>query len=138
MSNKLVKIYLAGAQVFPQTVAESVLVKESQIITLDKVLKRKIEQIDTPEDSGLTSTKNGTIITVDHTNKINPNSTTEAKLIQYDQNGHIVNTEPTKVQTVVVDGNIYTQYDGNKDTITAFGDDFKIENTGISLTWGAN
>lgn len=136
MSNRLVKVILAGEQVFPQTVAESVLVNKGQVITLDKFLDRKIESVSTPKDSGLSSTKEGTSVTITHTNKITPNDTTEAQLIQYDQNGHIVKTEPTKKQSVIVDENIYTQYDGNTDSNIQFGDDFKITDNNISLTWG--
>lgn len=136
MSNKLIKVILAGEQVFPQTVAESVLVNNGQVLTLDKVLNKKIEQISTPQDSGLTSSKDGITVTINHTNKVTPNETPESKLVQYDQNGHIVKTEPTKVQTILVNGDIYTQYDGNKDSVVQFGDDFKTTDNNISLTWG--
>ena len=53
MSNKLIKVVLANDQVFPQTVAEAVLVNGDQVTTLDKVLPKKIEQIITPDNSGL-------------------------------------------------------------------------------------
>ena len=45
MNNKLVKVISANDQVFPQTVAEAVLVNGDQVTTLDKVLPKKIEQI---------------------------------------------------------------------------------------------
>ena len=52
MNNKLVKVILANDQVFPQTVAEAVLINGDQVTTLDKVLPKKIEQIITPDNSG--------------------------------------------------------------------------------------
>ena len=137
MSNKLVKVFLTGEQVFPQTVAESVLVNNGTVLTLDKVLKKKIEQINTPEGSGLTSSKDGTIITLSHQNKITPNDTPEAKLIQYDSTGHIILTKDVNKQVVTVNSDIYTTYNGNVDSVVSFGDDFKIdESNNISLTWG--
>jgi len=48
------------------------------VITLDKFLDRKIESVSTPKDSGLSSTKEGTSVTITHVNKITPNDTTEA------------------------------------------------------------
>lgn len=136
MSNKLVKVILANDQVFPQTVAEAVLVNKGQVITLDKLLDRKIESINTPEDSGLSSTKENTSVTITHTNKVTPNNTPEAQLIQYDQNGHIIKTEPAKKQTIIVNNEVYNQYDGNTDSNIQFGDDFKMIDNNISLTWG--
>lgn len=135
MSNKLVKVILANDQVFPQTVAEAVLVNEDQVTTLDKVLPKKIEQIITPNNSGLSAFKQGTSITITHTNKITPNEVPKSYLIQYDQNGHIVNTEPTKKQIVTVNSTIYSQYNGNTDSNINFGDDFTVNNNNISLKW---
>lgn len=136
MSNKLVKVILANDQVFPQTVAEAVLVNGDQVITLDKVLPKKIEQIITPDNSGLTAFKQGTSVVVTHTNKITPNETPKSYLIQYDQNGHIINAEPTKKQITTVNNVVYSQYDGNTDSNINFGDDFTINNNNISLKWG--
>lgn len=135
MSNKLVKVILANNQVFPQTVAEAVLVNGDQVTTLDKVLPKKIEQIITPDNSGLTASKQGTSVVVTHTNKIMPNEAPKSYLIQYDQNGHIVNTEPIKKQITTVNNAIYSQYDGNTDSNINFGDDFTINNNNISLRW---
>ena len=70
MSNKLIKVVLANDQVFPQTVVEAVLINGDQVTTLDKVLPKKIENIITPNNSGLTVSKQGTSITIAHTNKI--------------------------------------------------------------------
>ena len=135
MSNKLIKVILANDQVFPQTVAEAVLVNGDQVTTLDKVLSKKIEQIITPDNSGLTTSKQGTSVVVTHTNKIIPNEVPKSYLIQYDQNGHIVNTEPIKKQITTVNNAVYSQYDGNADSNINFGDDFTINNNNISLRW---
>lgn len=136
MSNKLIKVVLANDQVFPQTVAEAVLINGDQVTTLDKVLPKKIENIITPNNSGLTVSKQGTSITIAHTNKITPNEIPKSYLIQYDQNGHIVNTEPIKKQITTVNNIVYSQYDGNADSNINFGDDFTINNNNISLKWG--
>lgn len=135
MSNKLVKVILANDQVFPQTVAEAVLVNGDQVTTLDKVLPKKIEQVITPGNSGLTASKQGTSVVVTHTNKITPNEAPRSYLIQYDQNGHIINAEPIKKQITTVNNAIYSQYDGNTDSNINFGDDFTINNNNISLKW---
>lgn len=135
MSNKLVKVILANDQVFPQTVAEAVLVNGDQVTTLDKVLPKKIEQVITPSNSGLTASKQGTSVVVTHTNKITPNEAPKSYLIQYDQNGHIINAEPIKKQITTVNNVVYSQYDGNTDSNINFGDDFTINNNNISLKW---
>lgn len=135
MSNKLIKVVLTNGQVFPQTVAEAVLINGDQITTLDKVLPKKIENLITPNNSGLTVSKQGTSITIAHTNKITPNEIPKSYLIQYDQNGHIVSTEPIKKQITTVNNIVYSQYDGNTDSNINFGDDFTINNNSISLKW---
>lgn len=135
MSNKLIKVVLANNQVFPQTVAEAVLINGDQVTTLDKVLPKKIENIITPNNSGLTVSKQGTFITIAHTNKITPNEIPKSYLIQYDQSGHIVSTEPIKKQITTVNNIVYSQYDGNADSNINFGDDFTINNNNISLKW---
>ena len=135
MGNKLVKVILANDQVFPQTVAEAVLINGDQVTTLDKVLPKKIEQIITPDNSGLTTSKQGTQVVVTHTNKIIPNKAPKSYLIQYDQNGHIVSAEPIKKQITTVNNAVYSQYDGNADSNINFGDDFTINNNNISLRW---
>ena len=135
MNNKLVKVILANDQVFPQTVAEAVLVNGDQVTTLDKVLSKKIEQIITPDNSGLTTSKQGTSVIVTHTKKIIPNEVPKSYLIQYDQNEHIISTEPIKKQITTVNNAVYSQYDGNADSNINFGDDFTINNNNISLRW---
>ena len=136
MNNKLVKVILANDQVFPQTVAEAILVNGDQVTTLDKVLPKKIEKIITPKDSGLVSSREGVSIIINHANNITPNDVPKSNLIQYDQNGHIIKVEPTKTQTVLVNNTTYSQYDGNADSNIEFGDDFKVIDNKISLTWG--
>ena len=136
MDNKLIKVILAKEQVFPQTVAEAVLVNGDQVTTLDKILPKKIEQIITPDNSGLVSSREGVSIMINHANKITPNDIPKSRLIQYDQNGHIIKVEPTKTQTVLVNNTVYSQYDGNTDSNIEFGDDFKVIDNKISLTWG--
>lgn len=135
MNNKLIKVVLANDQVFPQTVAEAVLINGDQVTTLDKVLPKKIENIITPNNSGLTVSKQETSITIAHTNKITPNEIPKSYLIQYDQNGHIVSTKPIKKQITTVNNIVYSQYDGNADSNINFGDDFTINNNNISLKW---
>lgn len=135
MSNKLIKVVLANDQVFPQTVAEAVLINGDQVTTLDKVLPKKIENIITSNNSGLTVFKQGTSITIAHTNKITPNEIPKSYLIQYDWNGHIISTEPIKKQIITVNNIVYSQYDGNADSNINFGDDFTINNNSISLKW---
>ena len=135
MSNKLIKVVLENDQVFPQTVAEAILINGDQVTTLDKVLPKKIENIITPNNSGLTVSKQGTSITIAHTNKITPNEIPKSYLIQYDQNGHIVSTKPIKKQITTVNNIVYSQYDGNADSNINFGDDFTINNNNISLKW---
>lgn len=135
MNNKLIKVILANDQVFPQTVAEAVLINGDQVTTLDKVLPKKIENIITPNNSGLTASKQGTSVVVTHTNKIMPNEVPKSYLIQYDQNGHIVSTEPIKKQITTVNNVVYSQYDGNTDSNINFGDDFTVNNNNISLKW---
>ena len=136
ISNKLVKVILANDQVFPQTVAEAILVNGNQVTTLDKVLPKKIEKIITPKDSGLVSSQEGVSIIINHANTITPNDVPKSSLIQYDQHGHIIKVEPTKIQTVSVNNTTYSQYDGNTVSNIEFGDDFKVIDNKISLTWG--
>ena len=136
MRSNLVKVLTPNGQVFPQTAAEAILVNGEEVTTLDKVLPKKVETIITAQDSGLSNFKQGTSVILTHSNKITPNNAPEACLIQYDQNGHIVKAEPTKLQQVVVNGIKYTQYNGDTDSNIQFGDDFKIVNNQITLTWG--
>ena len=62
-------------QIFvPQTTAEAVLVKDGEeVITLDNMLEKKIEQIITPAGSGLQAFKQEKNIILTHSNSITAN-----------------------------------------------------------------
>lgn len=133
---KIVKLLQNNQQVAPQVIAESVLVKRDSVITLDKVLDKKVEIVTTSDSSGLVITRSGTTVDISHKNTITVNNTPEAKLIQYDNTGHIIATADTKKHSIIVNTVEYNQYDGNTDTTTSFGDDFTIDSTNnIALTW---
>lgn len=94
---------------FPQTSAEAVLIKDNnQVYTLDKYLKRPI---------------------------ITPNTTTEVVKIQYNEQGKIIKVEPVDTQNIYVGGQKYLEYNGNQEVSVQFGEDFKILNNNIVLTW---
>lgn len=122
----------------PQTVAEAVLVKhKSQVLTLNQVLDQKLEEINTPVDSGLSSIKqdNGVVI-LKHTNLITPNEVPEATKIQYNSNGHIIKVSPLSKQTLIVNGVTYSEYNGSEDSNIQMGDDFQIDkDKKIILKW---
>lgn len=125
-------------QVFiPQTTAEAVLVNNNgEIITLDSVLKNKIEQIVTPVNSGLNAYKQGQNVILTHSNSIIANESPSAVKILYDSNGHIVQTFPTDTMRVTVDNNNYLEYNGQEDKNLMLGSDFGIdENNNIILKW---
>lgn len=92
-------------QIFvPQTTAEAVLVKDGEeVITLDNMLERKIEQIITPAGSGLQAFKQGSNIILAHSNSITANESPSSVKVKYDSRGHIVEVAPTSEMTVVVD-----------------------------------
>lgn len=122
-----------GEVFFPQTSAESVLVKSGQeVITLDIILSRKIENISS--DSSLTITKNASQINIFHSNIITPNSTPSPLLIKHDQNGHISETQPAQKLIVTV-ASTAIEHDGSKQTQLNMGDDFTIEDDKIQLNW---
>lgn len=122
---------------FPQTAAEAVLVKKgSNITTLDKALQVKLESVETPVDSGLTSKQEGQNVVLEHSNPIiNPNETPEPKLIKYNNRGHIVETSPVKSLKVSVNKQQILEADGSKENNLLFGDDFKVDNAEIQLQW---
>lgn len=129
-------------QIFvPQTTAEAVLVKNNEngvekVITLDNMLERKIEQIITPAGSGLQAFKQGSNITLVHSNSITANEFPSSVKIKYDNRGHIVKTVPTSNITVVVDQEGYFQYNGSEDQNLLLGNDFGIdEDNKIILKW---
>lgn len=122
----------------PQTVSEAVLVKdsESNILTLNQILDRKVENIITPVGSGLTSFKNGTSTYIIHPDVIKANPAPQSLKIKYNDKGHIVETIPTESLIVTVNNYNYTSYNGDKKDEINFGDDFKInQEHKIALTW---
>ena len=128
-------------QIFvPQTTAEAVLVKDGkdrkEVITLDNMLERKLERILTPANSGLNSFQEGTSIILTHSNSIEANEAPIPVKVQYDNRGHIIKTAPINKNKVVVDNELYNEYDGSEDQVTSMGDDFGIDkNKKIILKW---
>ena len=121
-------------QIFvPQTTAEAVLVKDGEeVITLDNMLERKIEQIITPAGSGLQAFN----IILAHSNSITANESPSSVKVKYDSRGHIVEVAPTSEMTVVVDQEGYFQYNGSEDRNLLLGNDFGIdEDNKIILKW---
>lgn len=126
-----------GTIFVPQTVSEAVLVKNGeQVITLDKALARKLENIETPEDSGLTAQRQESNVIITHTNKIAASGPVSPMQIQYDNNGHIVQSQPLGKSTITIKGNTYAVIDGTKDVDIQLGDDFDIDDSNnIKLQW---
>lgn len=126
-----------GEAFVPQTTAEAVLVKdEEKIITLDNVLGRKLERIMTPANSGLNSYQQGTSIILTHSNSIEANEAPILVKVQYDNRGHIIKTAPVNKNRVIVDNELYNEYDGSQDQSTLMGDDFGIDkDKKIILKW---
>lgn len=128
-------------QIFvPQTTAEAVLVKDGkdgeEVITLDNMLERKIEQIITPAGSGLQAFKQEKNITLTHSNSITANESPSSVKVKYDNRGHIVEVAPTSNVTVIVDQEGYLQYNGSEDRNLLLGNDFGIdEDNKIILKW---
>ena len=124
-------------QIFvPQTTAEAVLVKDGEeVITLDNMLERKIEQIITPA-SGLQAFKQEKNIILTHSNSITANESPSSVKVKYDNRGHIVEVAPTSNVTVIVDQEGYLQYNGSEDRNLLLGNDFGIdEDNKIILKW---
>ena len=125
-------------QIFvPQTTAEAVLVKDGkEVITLDNMLERKIEQIITPAGSGLQAVKQEKNIILTHSNSITANESLSSVKVKYDNRGHIVEVAPTSNVTVIVDQEGYLQYNGSEDRNLLLGNDFGIdEDNKIILKW---
>lgn len=126
-----------GETFVPQTTAEAVLIKdEKEIITLDNMLERKLERIITPANSGLNSFQEGASIILTHSNSIEANEAPIPVKVQYDNRGHIIETAPINKNRVVVDNELYNEYDGSEDQVMSMGDDFGIDkNKKIILKW---
>ena len=137
MELKIKQVQQNGETFAPQTVSEAVLVKDnSQILTLDKVLDKKIETISTPTGSGLSSFTQGKSVIITHSNIITSNTEPESLNIQYDSHGHIVNTIPTQPLVLTVDNTQYINYTGNSEQRINLGDDFKVDETNkVALKW---
>ena len=123
---------------FPQTVSEAVLTKDSNdnVTTLDKVLDKKIENIITPLNSGLQAIPQGTNVVLMHSNKIVANDILAPYNIKYDSNGHIIEASPMGKLVVTVNNNGYIEYNGSQDRAILLGDDFDIDkNNNIILKW---
>lgn len=122
---------------FPQTSAEAVLVNDTDgVITLDKVLNKKIENIVTPAGSGLQAFKQDKNIVLTHSNSIEANEFLSPNLIKYDNRGHIIETAPFGSIQVKVDQEKYIEYNGQSNKEVLMGDDFGIDqNNNIILKW---
>ena len=123
-------------QVFaPQTVAEAVLVKtDTQVITLDKMLNRKLENIQITDNSGLNVKKQGVNVTIEQSNQIQGTDVISPKQFSVDNNGHIKKIIP--VNPLEIDINSYTvSYDGSQKSSLQFGDDFIKNDDIITLNW---
>lgn len=120
----------------PQTTAEAVLVKHnSQILTLNKVLDKKIEQVITPAGSGLTYIANGPQIIINHSNSIEPVEETKPLQIKFDNRGHVVETKPMGKLTIVINNTKHIEADGTSDQVLSMGDDFAVDESNVKLKW---
>lgn len=134
----LIKQLSQNSQIFfPQTSAEAVLVNDTDgVITLDKVLNKKIENIVTPAGSGLQAFKQDKNIELTHSNSIEANEFLSPNLIKYDNRGHIIETAPFGSIQVKVDQEEYIEYNGQSNKEVLMGDDFRIDqNNNIILKW---
>lgn len=116
-----------GNIIAPRTIAEAVLVKQNgSVITLDKILESKQNNIITPNDSGLVqSTQNNTTI-LTHSNNIVANEKSQALLIKYDSHGHITEAVPTGKTTISVQNTTVIESNNTEDQNLNFTDDFEI------------
>lgn len=137
MELEVKKLQQNGKDFVPQTVAEAVLVKDtSQILTLDKVLDKKLENITTPTGSGLQSYKQGKSVILTHSNLIEANNVPSPVNIQYDSHGHIINTTPTQSFILTIDGDSQVNYTGIQEQRLDLGDDFKLDEFNkVALKW---
>lgn len=121
---------------FPQTSIEAILVNDKeQVITLDKVLNKKIENIITPAGSGLQSFKQEQNVIITHSNSIEANQILTPNLIKYDSHGHIIEAKPFNSIILTVDNEEYLKYNGQEEKQIKMGDDFGIDNNNIIIKW---
>lgn len=119
---------------FPQTSAEAVIVKDKeQVITLDKVLEKKVENIITPVGSGLQSFKQEQGVIITHSNSIEANQILTPNLIKYDNRGHIIEAKPFNSIILTVDMKEYLRYNGQEEKEIKMGNDFGIDNNNIII-----
>lgn len=133
----LKQLHQGNTIVFPQTSAESVLVKApGRILTLDKVLSSKIDTIETQEDSSLSAIREGTKVILSHSNPdVVANDFPQPLLIQHDKKGHIVNKSQMGTVTINVSGKPITESYGPNNKNLTFADDFAIDGDNINLRW---
>ena len=117
----------------PQTVAEAVLVKQgSTIITLDKVINKKIDNVTSTEE--LTVTRKGNDIDITHTNQIQPTDTPRPLQVQYDSSGHIINSASLGKLTILANGQTVIESDSSNDQQLRFDDNFEKDNNNNNIT----
>ena len=134
----VVKILKQNLEQFaPATIAEAVAVKHSTgVRRLDEVLRLKIEEVVTPAGSGLTSRKTDNSVILYHSNSIDPSvDELKAKLIKYDNRGHIVETGDFGDLSVSINGQPYVSYNGESTALVRLGDDFVDNNGYIQIGW---
>lgn len=121
----------------PQTVSEAVLVQEgTTVITLDKVLHKKIESINSDNVSGITVVRTGNDVDITHSNNVDPIQETKPLQISYDNHGHITSSLPMGKLIVTANGQQVLESNGSTDQQLNFGDDFqKNEQNNITLRW---
>lgn len=122
---------------FPQTSVEAILVNDKeQVITLDKVLDKKIENIITPVGSGLQSFKQEQNVIIAHSNSIEANQILTPNLIKYDNRGHIIEAKPFNSIILTIDNGEYLKYNGQEEKEIKMGDDFGTDNNNnIIIKW---
>lgn len=126
-----------GENIAPQTVSDAVLVKKSeQIITLTDALNYKIEDVTAPAGSGLKTVKSNQSVFISHSNSVTPNMQPQNAKVQYDTNGHIIESVPIGKKTIIVNGKSYLELDSPNDESINLGDDFTVgSDKDIKLTW---
>lgn len=127
-----------NSQLFvPQTTAEAVLVKDQEeIITLDRVLNKKIENIITPAGSGLQAIKQNKNVILVHSNSIQANDSPSPLKIKYDSRGHIVEAIPQERLIVEVDSKKLLEYNGAESQSLLLGTDFDLDKkNNIIIKW---
>ena len=121
----------------PLTIAEAVLIKDKdKVSTLDKVINKKVEIIKSTPESGITITRSDDIVDIAHTNQITSNVIPQPMQIQYDNNGHIINTLPLGKLTISVNSEKAVETNTINNQSLNFGDDFlKDDNNHVIIRW---